>query len=61
MSSSYDTFTIATMINKALFMNMIKNYSSRGCYGIGSFYLMNTNTVEDFRKMVKKTGHGRFL
>ena len=24
------------------------------------FYLMNTNTVEDFRKMVKKTGHGRF-
>ena len=38
MSSSYDTFTIATMINKALFMNMIKrNYSSRGCYGIGSF------------------------
>lgn len=62
MSSSYDTFTIATMINKALFMNMIKKeiILVEDVMVSDPFYLMNTNTVEDFRKMVKKTGHGRF-
>lgn len=62
ISSSYDTFTIASMINKAIFMNLIKKeiILVQDVMVSDPFFLRNTNTVGDFRRMVKTTGHGRF-
>src|SRR5690606_26374566 len=52
ISSSYDTFTIASMINKAIFMNLIKKeiILVQDVMVSDPFFLRNTNTVGDFRR-----------
>ena len=64
MGTTYDTFTVASLINRAMTDQLIKkkimivsdiytDYSH-------THYLMIDDTVEDYRKMNHKTGNSRF-
>ncbi|MGT2742221.1 CBS-HotDog domain-containing transcription factor SpxR [Streptococcus plurextorum] len=64
MVTSYDTFSVATMINHALSNARIKTdvktvdqiYQFKSDYG----YLLHTDKVRDFHQLVKKVNHVRF-
>ncbi len=64
LSSHFDTFTIATMINQALSTMRLKTdipnveniYLDKDTYG----YLQETDTVRDFTLLMKKHNHVRF-
>jgi predicted transcriptional regulator len=64
ISTSYDTFTVATMINRAIYDQLIK----KEIILVGdtltpiekTAYLTLSDTVGDYHEKNKKTGHGRF-
>ncbi|MGT2929556.1 CBS-HotDog domain-containing transcription factor SpxR [Streptococcus dentasini] len=64
MVTAYDTFTVATMINRALSNVRIKTdiktvaqvYTLKSNYG----YLNPDNTVNDYHRLVKKSNHVRY-
>ena len=64
ISTSYDTFTVATMINRAIYDQLIK----KDILLIEDIYvpieetavLKNTQTIEDFHKENQRTSHGGF-
>jgi predicted transcriptional regulator len=64
ISSSYDTFTVASMINRAIYDRLIKKdillvedvLSPKNQV----FYLNESDCVAIFHKKVKETGHSRF-
>jgi predicted transcriptional regulator len=64
ISTSYDTFTVATMINRAIYDQLIK----KEIILVGdtltpveeTVYLTVSDTVGDYHEKNKKTGHGRF-
>ena len=64
ISTSYDTFTVATMINRAIYDQLIK----KDILLIEDIYvpieetaaLKNTNTIEDFHNENQRTSHGAF-
>src|SRR5690606_168736 len=64
ISSSYDTFTVASMINRAIYDRLIKKdillvedvLSPKNQV----FYLNESDSVATFHKKVKETGHSRF-
>lgn len=64
LRTTYDTFTVATMINRALSDQLIKKdimlvsdiYTSLE----KTNYLFATNTIEDYQKLSEKTHHSRF-
>lgn len=62
ISSTYDTFTIATLINKAIFKSLIKKeiILVEDVMVTNPVHLKSTNIVADFRRLVKETKHGRF-
>ncbi len=62
LSSSYDTFTVASMINKAIYESMVKKEiilvedvmeASPKC-------LMGTDTIGTWRKLMSETNHERY-
>lgn len=64
ISTSYDTFTVATMINRAIYDQLIK----KDILLIEDIYvpiestavLRNDQTIDDFRNQNKRTTHGAF-
>src|SRR5690625_157729 len=64
MSTSYDTFTVAEMINRAIYDQMIK----KEIVFVGDIYtpydkvhhLYNSDTVDDWYKLNELTSHTRF-
>jgi predicted transcriptional regulator len=62
ISSSYDTFTIATMINKAISESLIKKdiILVEDIMNSNPIYLHESDTVMDWRKMVGRTGYTKF-
>ncbi|RUL56427.1 MULTISPECIES: DRTGG domain-containing protein [Lysinibacillus] len=64
ISSSYDTFTVATMINRAIYDQLIK----KDILLIEDIYipmeetatLRNTDSIADFQNLNMKTSHGAF-
>ena len=64
LSTSYDTFTVATLINRAMSDQLIKKeimlvgdiYTNltKTCY------LYSTDTLEDYQTLSEETGHSRF-
>jgi predicted transcriptional regulator len=64
ISSSYDTFTVASMINRAIYDRLIKKKimvveDILPADGI-VYTLRNNSTVLDWQKLLEKTGHTRF-
>lgn len=64
ISSSYDTFTVASMINRAIYDRLIKKKilliedivpSSMRVYSLRAHH-----TLKDFRRLHEETGHSRF-
>lgn len=62
MSCSYDTFTAATLINKAIYDRMIKKdiVLVEDIVVRNPSFLEEGSKVSDWRKLVKETGHTRF-
>ncbi|MBC1371155.1 CBS domain-containing protein [Listeria booriae] len=64
LSTTYDTFTVATMINRAIFDQLIKKevvFVEDILTPIEkTAYLMNSDRVEDWYKKETATGHSRF-
>lgn len=62
LSCSYDTFTVATLINKAIYNNMIKKdiILVEDIVTKNIFYLHIDGTVQDWKSLVRKSGHTRF-
>ncbi|GCD11931.1 MULTISPECIES: DRTGG domain-containing protein [Clostridium] len=62
LSSSYDTFTVASMINKAIYESMIKKeiISVEDVMEIHPKYLSGTDTVATWRKLMMETNHERY-
>ncbi|MBW9155579.1 DRTGG domain-containing protein [Clostridium tagluense] len=62
LSSSYDTFTVASMINKAIYESMIKKeiISVEDVMEIHPKYLSATDTVATWRKLMMETNHERY-
>lgn len=62
MSCSYDTFTVATLINKAIYNRMAKkDIVLVGDIITGNPYCLKTSDkVRDWKKLVRDTGHTRF-
>ncbi len=62
ISSRYDSFTIATLINKAMSENMIKKdiILVEDIMDNNPDYLKINDTINDWREMVKKTKHIRY-
>lgn len=64
ISTSYDTFTVATMINRAIYDQLIK----KEIVLVGdiliplqdTYFLTVENTVEKWNEMNQKTGHSRY-
>lgn len=64
ISTSYDTFTVATIINRAIFDQLIKKeillvsdiYIPRE----KTYYLLTTGTVDDWYKLNQESSHSRF-
>ncbi|MHC1719956.1 MAG: DRTGG domain-containing protein [Clostridiaceae bacterium] len=62
ISSPYDTFTVASMINKAISESLIKKeiLLVEDIMNSEPYYLKPSDTVEDWRKLIIKTQHQRF-
>lgn len=62
ISSSYDTFTIATMINKAISERLIKKdiILVEDIMNDKPVYLRTTDTVARWKEVMKETGHSKF-
>lgn len=62
MSSAYDTFTIASMINRAISESLIKKdiMLVEDIMNNQPMYLKPNDTVADWRRMVLETGHERY-
>ncbi|MCG7405845.1 CBS domain-containing protein [Paenibacillus sp. ACRRX] len=64
ISSKHDTFTVASMINRALFDRLIKKKIMLVEDIVGSkapvAIMRSYSTVEQFRKLQQETGHNRF-
>jgi len=62
ISSTYDTFTVATMINKAISESLIKKdiILVEDIMKSSPEYLKGTDYVLDLRKKIEKTGHERY-
>ena len=62
LSSSYDTFTVASMINKAIYESMVKKeiILVEDVMDINTTCLMGTDTVATWRKLMVETNHERY-
>lgn len=62
ISSSYDTFTIATMINKAISERLIKKdiILVEDVMITEPVYLRTTNTVREWKEVMASTGYSKF-
>ena len=62
LSCSYDTFTAAALINKAIYNSMIKKdiILVEDIVSKNLFYLKTYNRVKDWKVFVKNSGHTRF-
>lgn len=64
ISTSYDTFTVATMINRAIYDQLIKKEIVLVDDILiplqDTYYMTTTNTVEKWHELNKKTGHSRY-
>ena len=64
ISSSYDTFTVATMINRAIDDQLIKKEIILAEDILTSLentvYLKTTDTIADWYELNQMTGHSRF-
>jgi predicted transcriptional regulator len=62
ISSTYDTFTIASMINKAISESLIKKdiLLVEDIMNNEPFCLRPNDTVADWRRLVQETGHERY-
>jgi predicted transcriptional regulator len=64
ISTSYDTFTVATMINRAIYDQLIKKeivlVEDILTPLDDTVFLKNTDTIEKWHKYNHETGHGRF-
>lgn len=64
ISTSYDTFTVAAMINRAIYDQLIKKeivlVDDILIPIVDTFYLTRQNTVEKWHDLNKKTGHSRY-
>ena len=63
ISTTYDSFTVATMINKALSNQMIKKeivmVEDVMTPLVNTHFLYSNSTVHDYQKLENKTGHSR--
>ncbi|MBW9150845.1 DRTGG domain-containing protein [Clostridium estertheticum] len=62
LSSTYDSFTVASMINKALYETMIKKeiILVEDVMDINTTCLMGTDTVATWRQLMLETNHERY-
>jgi predicted transcriptional regulator len=62
ISSSYDTFTIATMINKAISERLIKKdiILVEDIMNTNIVYLYTSDTVKKWKEIMAKTGYNKF-
>ncbi|WP_027414796.1 DRTGG domain-containing protein [Aneurinibacillus terranovensis] len=64
ISSSYDTFTVATLINRAIYDRLIKKeimmVEDILIPSGESFYLTINNTVREWHQLTESVGHSRF-
>jgi len=64
ISSRHDTFTVASMINRAMYDRLIKRkimlIEDIVTFGKTSEVLRHSETVEDFQRLVQSTGHTRY-
>jgi len=62
ISSSYDTFTVATLINKAIYKRLVKKeiVKVKDAMVTNPQFLNVDSTVGDWRKLLKETRHSRF-
>jgi len=64
ISSSYDTFTVASMINRAIYDRLIKKkimlVEDILASGASLFALKSNSTLRDWQRMSEDTGHSRF-
>ena len=62
ISSTYDTFTTASMINKAISESLIKKdiILIEDIMESNVYYLKNTETVSDWKSLIEKTKHERY-
>lgn len=64
ISTSYDTFTVATMINRAIYDQLIKKEIVLVDDILiplqDTFYMTTTNTVDKWHELNEKTGHSRY-
>lgn len=62
LSSTYDSFTVASMINKAIYESMIKKeiILVEDVMDVNTTCLMGTDTVATWRKLIAETNHERY-
>ncbi|MFC5451961.1 DRTGG domain-containing protein [Paenibacillus aestuarii] len=64
ISSSYDTFTVASMINRAIYDRLIKKkimlVEDILASGASLFALKSNSTLRDWQRLSEDTGHNRF-
>ena len=64
ISSSYDTFTVASMINRAIYDRLIKKkimlVEDILASGASLFALKANSTLKDWQRLSEETGHSRF-
>jgi len=62
ISSTYDTFTTASMINKAISESLIKKdiILIEDIMESNVYYLSDTDTVRDWKKLIEETKHERY-
>lgn len=62
LSSSYDTFTVASMINKAIYESMVKKdiILVEDVMDVNTTCLMGSDTVASWRKLMMETNHERY-
>lgn len=62
LSSAYDTFTVASMINKAIYESMVKKeiILVEDVMDANVKYLMGTDTISTWRRLMIETNHERY-
>lgn len=62
LSSSYDTFTVASMINKAIYECLVKKeiILVEDVMDVNTICLMGTDTVATWKKLIVETNHERY-
>jgi predicted transcriptional regulator len=64
ISSSYDTFTVASMINRAIYDRLIKKkimlVEDILASGASVYALKVSSTLKDWQRLLEETGHSRF-